>query len=556
MAEALQSSRTFGGPRPEPPGFLRRYGAALGASGVALLAAYQQVAYPAEFPFFLFLLAVTLSAWYGGLGPGLLSAILAVAVADYYFLRPIGYFNVDATHDLLLLILFVGASLLVTLLCQSVRRAWRVTEDRAIELQAALEETRTNAGMLDAVFAAVPVGLTFLDRDLRCVRLNEALATINGTSSRNCLELPIAEMLPTLAARLEPHARRVLETGEPVSDLEVTGESATEPGRQRHWLVSCFPVRKGSMIQWVGVTVTDVTRQKRAEEELIFLYHQAQEVQAQLREHAVALEQRVVERTADLRESYDQLEAFSYSVSHDLRAPIRAIQGYTEIVLEELQEHLSPASRDYGERILKATRQMDRLIQDLLTFSRLGRAALQSEAIDVTTAFQEALAQVEPIVRERRANIELDPGEPVRVVAHRATLVQAIANLLSNAVKFVAPDRTPQVRLSREIRGEVIRLWIQDNGLGIAEQHHERIFGVFERLHGGDQYPGTGVGLAIVRKGVERMGGRVGLESEPGRGSRFWIDLPRDQRRIPRGEAASSPGLLSARQNGGEKRGR
>lgn len=121
--------------------------------------------------------------------------------------------------------------------------------------------------------------------------------------------------------------------------------------------------------------------------------------------------------------------------------------------------------------------------------------------------------------------MHVTPGLPP-VMAHYATLVQVVANLLTNAAKFVAPDTRPEVAVWAEACGVWARLWVADNGIGIAPEHRERIFGVFERLHGVETYPGTGIGLAIVRKGMERLGGRVGLESTVGGGSRFWIDLP------------------------------
>jgi signal transduction histidine kinase len=119
------------------------------------------------------------------------------------------------------------------------------------------------------------------------------------------------------------------------------------------------------------------------------------------------------------------------------------------------------------------------------------------------------------------------PGSLPRIKGHPTTLVQVVANLLGNAVKFVPPGMTPRVRVWAEERGERMRLWVEDNGIGIAPEHQERIFRVFERLHRRESYPGTGIGLAIVRKGMERMGGGCGVESAPGQGSRFWVDLPR-----------------------------
>jgi signal transduction histidine kinase len=146
-------------------------------------------------------------------------------------------------------------------------------------------------------------------------------------------------------------------------------------------------------------------------------------------------------------------------------------------------------------------------------------------SVDVGKVVVEAMAHLEAPIQEAKAEVELEPPFPA-LSAHYPTLVQVVGNLLSNAVKFVAPGVRPKVRLSMETSGNVGRLWVYDNGIGIAPEFHARIFRVFERLHGLDAYPGSGVGLAIVRKGVERMGGRVGVESAAGQGSRFWFELP------------------------------
>jgi signal transduction histidine kinase len=136
-----------------------------------------------------------------------------------------------------------------------------------------------------------------------------------------------------------------------------------------------------------------------------------------------------------------------------------------------------------------------------------------------------AVEQLDAEVRSRQARVVIEPPLPP-VVGHEATLAQVIANLLANGMKFVPPERSPTIRVRAERRDGFVRCWIEDNGIGIAPEHHERVFRIFERLHRTEDYPGTGIGLAIVRKGVERMGGRVGLDSTVGAGSRFWVELP------------------------------
>ncbi len=259
--------------------------------------------------------------------------------------------------------------------------------------------------------------------------------------------------------------------------------------------------------------------------QLAIALEQAQ-LREQLQQNTTELERRVLERTAQLQAANTELEAFGYSVSHDLRAPLRAMQGFTQALMEDYSDVLDKVGQDYARRISKAAQRMDVLIEDLLAYSRLSRAELELKPIDLDLLIAEIIAQLEPEIHQRQAQIiVVSPLLPA--IAHRVTLVQVLINLLMNAIKFVAPGVQPQIKIWTEAQPHHVRLWIQDNGIGIAPEHQERIFRVFERLHGVESYPGTGIGLAIVRKGAERMGGQVGVESSPGVGSRFWLELPK-----------------------------
>jgi len=237
------------------------------------------------------------------------------------------------------------------------------------------------------------------------------------------------------------------------------------------------------------------------------------------------LEDRVRARTAELQERNEELEAFAYSISHDLRAPLRAMGGFSQALLEDYGDRLDDTGRQYAQRVVAGANVMDQLIRDLLSYSRITRSELRLAPLDPRRAIQTATEQVAPDVAARNARVTVDEPLPA-VIGHETTLAQVVANLMANAIKFVPPGTTPAVRVRAETRDGRVRLWIEDNGIGIAPEHHERIFRVFERLNPADDYPGTGIGLAIVRKGAERMGGRVGVESQPGAGSRFWIELP------------------------------
>jgi signal transduction histidine kinase len=254
----------------------------------------------------------------------------------------------------------------------------------------------------------------------------------------------------------------------------------------------------------------------------------------QIQHYAAELEQRVAERTAKLEEINTELNSFSFSVSHDLRAPLRAVQGFADAWLEDYSVLLDPEGQDYARRIVDAAQRMDILIQDLLVYSRLSRTDLRLQPVELAAVMSDVLGQLEMTLWEQRAQLSIEESLP-RVIGHHATLVQIVANLLTNAIKFVAPDVRPEVRVWTETSGPLpihegerrwVRLWVEDNGIGIDSEQHERVFQMFERLHGIEAYPGTGVGLAIVRKGVIRMGGCAGVESGLGQGSKFWIELP------------------------------
>jgi signal transduction histidine kinase/DNA-binding response OmpR family regulator len=246
----------------------------------------------------------------------------------------------------------------------------------------------------------------------------------------------------------------------------------------------------------------------------------------QVQRYAVELEQRVAERTAELQETNAELESFSYSVSHDLRAPLRSIQSFAQILLEDYAERLDDVGRDCAQRIVAAAKRMDTLTEDLLAYSRISRAAVALKPVSLEEVVDDVLTQLEAEILGQDALVTVE--RPLaQVMGQETTLVQVVANLLTNGIKFVAYGVRPQVRIWTEVRAEWVRLWVHDNGIGIAPQYQERIFGIFERLHGLETYPGTGIGLAIVRKGAERMGGRVGVESAPDQGSAFWLELPK-----------------------------
>jgi signal transduction histidine kinase len=226
------------------------------------------------------------------------------------------------------------------------------------------------------------------------------------------------------------------------------------------------------------------------------------------------------------------METYVHTVTHDLRAPLRAIQGFGLALVEDHLEELSPTARAYVERMIAGAERMDLLMRELLAYSRLGHLELHLQGVDLSAIEREAETLIASELEHSAARVVVD-GPLGEVRGHTPTLVQVMANLLSNAAKFVPEGCKPEIRLRPEPRGTRLRLWVEDNGIGIPHEARDRIWGVFERLHGMDAYPGSGLGLAIVRRALERMHGTCGVESEPGAGSRFWIELDAAEPREP-----------------------
>ena len=269
----------------------------------------------------------------------------------------------------------------------------------------------------------------------------------------------------------------------------------------------------------IQCNVRDITERKRAEMAL-------RTAKDEISQHAVHLEQVVMERTGRLRETVGELEAFSYSLSHDMRAPLRAMQGYAHYLVDEYSSKLDEQGVNYLQQIMRSAIRLDNLIRDVLSYTKIVHSRLPMERVDLDRLVRD-IVETYPNGQPIKPRIQIKGALPA-VLGNQALLTQCVSNLLSNGAKFVTAGTTPHLEIwAEQWEPSLIRVWFKDNGLGIAPENHERIFRMFERIYPATEYEGTGIGLTIVRKAVERMGAQVGFESELGNGSSFWIELKR-----------------------------
>ncbi len=371
-------------------------------------------------------------------------------------------------------------------------------------------DLRTREQQFKATFNQAAVGMAHVAPNGSWLMVNQKLCDIVGYEHDELLKL-------TFQGITHPDD---LETDLLYVQQMLAGQIQTYAMEKRY-------IRKNRSIVWIQLTVSLVRESNGQPKYFISIVEDISDrkaAEAALQRLNATLEQQVAARTAQLTELNQELETFTYSVSHDLRAPLRVMYGFAQALQEDYGDQFDDLARTYSDRISENAMHMSGLIDDLLNYSRLTQTQIRLQPTDLNRVVQTALQQLDADIQARQVVFHVADLPPV--MAQRSILTQAVANLISNAIKFVQPPMQPIVRISAQVEENSVRLSVEDNGIGIAPEHQDRIFRVFERLHGIETFPGTGIGLAIVRRGLDRMGGRVEVESQLGHGSRFSIVLP------------------------------
>jgi signal transduction histidine kinase len=455
-------------------------------------------------PYLTIYFSAALVAWLAGLRPALVTLVLGIFLCLWVVVPPRDSLALRGPEDLVeilvcLLITFVIISFIVA--AQLNLKAKRQSETAREQLA---EAHRQTTSLLESISDA----FTSLNHDWRYTYVNGPAARLLGRPPEALLGRSFWEVWPKeIEPFLGPPLLKALAENVHVRFDVFCGEPFNA------W----FEVRGYPSAEGLGLFFTDITARKNMEKVLA-------EAKEGLARYNKELELVVQERTGKLRETIHELEGFSYALAHDMRAPLRAMHGYATMLEGQSQVASEPKAHDLCQRIARAAERLDHLIQDALQYAKTLRQEVPLALVDLS-ALIPGLLESYPALEAHRGRIAIEGSLP-RVWGNQAGLTQCFASLLTNAVKFMVPGGMPRLRIWAEPRGSRTRVWVEDNGIGIAPADQARIFNMFVQVTG--EHGGTGVGLAIAKKAVERMGGSIGVESESGRGSRFWVELRRE----------------------------
>lgn len=380
-----------------------------------------------------------------------------------------------------------------------------MTEERRLQ-----EALQRNEALFRTLAESTQTSI-FMHRGREFIYVNRAFEELTGWSREELLRMPFWTVVhPDHRELVKERGLRRLR-GDPELPKAYEVKVLCKDGEVR-WAELTAAVVDLDGEATVVVTAHDITERKRAEEEL--------------RELTRELERRVEERTAEVLAATKDIEALTYSVSHDLKAPLRAIQGFSEILWDKYRDRLPPEGVRFLENVLSSARRLGQMLDDLLRYSRLGLRGVRLEPLDPREVLEGCLSDLREVVEVKGARVTLSGPFP-RVLGDRTLLGVILGNFLDNALKYCPKGRRPEVEVLCREEGDRVLLCVKDNGLGIPREFHGKIFRFFQRLQLDEEYPGTGMGLAIAKKAAELMGGEVGVESEPGEGSTFYVKLRR-----------------------------
>ena len=357
--------------------------------------------------------------------------------------------------------------------------------------------------------------------DATLLEINDLALRALDVTREDCLglpawQLPAWEGMPDARAVWEERLAQAASTEGPLVTKEIFRDAQ---GRLRHADGATTAIRDehGRLIYFL-VQASDITEHRQAQADRDALMAELTALNQQL-------EARVLERTAALETLNKELESFTYSVSHDLRAPLRAVTGFSQILAKRHTEALDEEGRHYLDNVVNSAQYMSTLIEDLLRYSRIGRSAIRLRAVPLDAVLSNL--QTTFMQRLSEADARLVIEEPLATPHGDTTLIgQILGNLIDNALVYRAPDRTPRIRVAARRDDTHVVISVSDNGIGIEPEYHEKIFEAFQRLHSRSEYPGSGIGLAIVAKAAHLMEGKVELSSRLGEGTRFDVVLP------------------------------
>jgi PAS domain S-box-containing protein len=478
-----------------------RYGLAVVSIAIALgcaLVAHAQTIPKLEFP--LLLMAIAITVWHAGAGPGILAVVLSGVGFNYFFTEPLYTLYIEPS-DRPLFVVFVVFAFVIASFSARRRRIERELRQARDELKIEVAERTQQASLLDLTHDTIFV------RDMSDVITywNRGAQELYGWSAEAAIGRRADQLLRTVfPLPIDEIRGELLRAGRWEGELETTKADGTPIVVASRW-----SLRRDEQARAVAILETnnDITERKRTEREIR------------------TLNEDLEKRTGELVATNRELEAFAYSISHDLRAPLRHAVGYTELLQKNVAAILDDRNRRYTSLILEAAKRMGNLIDDLLAFSRIGRAETRKTMVSLDGLVTDVLRDARPETDGRTITWTIGPL-PV-MYGDRSMLRVALGNLISNAIKFTRPRPQAEIEIgcTAPSAGEVV-VFVRDNGVGFDMKYVHKLFGVFERLHRADAFEGTGIGLATVQRVIHRHGGRVWAEGLMDRGATFYFSLP------------------------------